>query len=97
MIRKDGGSTPDRLWEEAREIFTRGFGRSKRPKVDDTTRLEDTIQTLKLVQGKVANEYGSHTLRKGSKEVEINVGRIMRRLELGLSRIRSGRGVGVVS
>lgn len=81
-VRKDGGSAHDPLWEEAREIFNQGFGRSKRPKVDDTTRLEDTIKTLKLVQSKVSNEYGTHTLHKGSKEIEINVGRIMRRLEL---------------
>ena len=82
MVRKDGGSAHDSLWGEARDIFNHGFCRSKRPKVDDTTRLEDTIKTLKLAKSKVPNEYGTHTLHKGSKEIEINVGRIMRRLEL---------------
>ena len=79
---KDGGSTPDRFWEEAREIFYQNLGQAKRAKIDDTTRLGDTIQSLKLTQSKVLNEYRTHTLRVGSKDIDIKVGRIMRRLEL---------------
>ena len=89
VTREDRGSTHDSLWEEARGIFNQGLSGSKRSKVDDTTRLEDTIKTLKLAQSRVLNEYGTHTLRVGSKDIDINVGRITRRLELipsGLGR-----------
>lgn len=80
--RKYGESTPDRLWEEAKEIFYQDLGQAKMVKLDDTTRLEDTINSLKLAQNKASNEYGTHTLRIGRKDIDIRVGRIMRRLEL---------------
>lgn len=82
--RKDELLTPDRFWEEARDIFYQDLGQAKRAKLDDTTRLEDTVKSLKLAQSKVSNEYGTHTLRIGSKDIEVKVGRIMRRLELML-------------
>ena len=73
---------PDPLWEEARDIFFQDLGQAKRARFDDTTRLEDTITSLNLAQNKVSNEYGTHILRVGKKDVEVKVGRIMRRLEL---------------
>ena len=73
---------PDRFWQEARDIFFQDLGQAKRPKLDDTTRLEDTITSLSLAQSKVSNEYGTHILRVGRKDVDVKVGRIMRRLEL---------------
>lgn len=79
---KDGGAAVDPFWEEARDIFYQDLSRNKNPKVDDTTSLEDTIKTLKLTQSKTSNEYRTHTLHVGSKDIEIKVGRIMRRLEL---------------
>ncbi len=81
---KDGSSTADRFWEEARDIFYQDLSQAKRAKLDDTTRLEDTIQSLQLTQSKVSNEYRTHTLHVGSKDIDIKVGRIMRRLELML-------------
>ena len=80
--RKDGSSSLDRLWEEAREIFYQDLGQAKRAKIDDTARLEDTIASLKLAQSKVSNEYRTHTLRVRSKDINIKVDRIMKRLEL---------------
>lgn len=81
---KDGGSTTDRFWEEARDIFYQDLGQAKSARLDDTTRLGDTIKSLKLTQSKVSDEYRTHTLRVGSKDIDIKVGRIMRRLELML-------------
>ena len=75
---------PDPLWEEARDIFFQDLGQAKRARFDDTTRLEDTITSLSLAQNKVSNEYGTHILRVGKKDVDVKVGRIMRRLELML-------------
>lgn len=75
---------PDPFWEEARDIFYQDLGPAKSAKLDDTTRLEDTLKSLKLAQSKVSNEYGTHTVRVGSKDIDIKVGRIMRRLELML-------------
>ena len=84
VSRKDGGSAVDHFWEEARDIFYQDLGQNQNqtPKVDDTTRLEDTIKTLKLTQSKTSNEYRTHTLHVGSKDIDIKLGRIMRRLEL---------------
>lgn len=82
VSRKDGGSAVDHFWEEARDIFYQDLSQNKSPKVDDTTRLEDTIKTLKLTQSKTSNEYRTHTLHVGSKDIDIKLGRIMRRLEL---------------
>lgn len=79
---KDGGAAVDVFWEEARDIFYHDLSRTKSPKVNDTTRLEETIRTLKLTQSKTSNEYGTHILHVGSKDIEINVGRVMKRLEL---------------
>ena len=73
---------PDPFWEEARDIFFQDLGPAKRVRFEDTTRLEDTITSLSLAQNKVSNEYGTHILRVGKKDVEVKVGRIMRRLEL---------------
>ena len=81
---KDRGSQSDLLWKEARDIFYKDLGQAKRAKIDDTTRLEDTIISLKLAQNKASNEYGTHTLRVGSKDINIQVGRMMNRLELML-------------
>lgn len=80
--RKNGGSAVDPFWEEARDVFLQDLSQNKSSKIDDTTRLEDTIKTLKLTQSKTWKEYRTHTLYVGSKDVEIKVGRIMRRLEL---------------
>lgn len=80
--RKDGGTAPDRFWEEASDIFYQGLGKAKRAKLDDTIHLEDTIKSLQLTQSKVSNEDGTHTLRVASKDIDIKVGGVMRRLEL---------------
>ena len=82
MSIKGGDSTPDRFWEEARELFYQDLSQNKRVEVDDTTRLEDTIKTLKLAQNKVSREYRTHTMHFGSKNINLQVGRIMKRLEL---------------
>ncbi|KAM0805820.1 hypothetical protein BDR22DRAFT_187859 [Usnea florida] len=73
---------PDPLWEKARDIFFRDIGQAKRARFDDTTRLEETITSLSLAQNKIKNEYGKHSFHVGKKEVEVGVGRIMKRLEL---------------
>ena len=75
---------PDPFWEEARDIFFQDLGQAKKAKFDDKTRLEDTITSLSLAQKKVSNEYGTHILRVGKKDVVVKVGRIMKRLELML-------------
>ena len=83
-ITKGQGLAPDRFWEEARDIFYQDLGQAKRANLDDTTRLEDTLASLKLAQSKVSNEYGTHTMRVGNKEFNFRIGRIMKRLELML-------------
>ncbi|KAF6218223.1 hypothetical protein HO133_006184 [Letharia lupina] len=47
--RKDGGTVPDRFWEEASDIFYQDLGKAKRAKLDDTIRLEDTIKSRTLI------------------------------------------------
>ena len=85
VVGRSGGiSQPDPLWEEARDIFFQDLGQAKRVRFEDTTRLEDTITSLSLAQNKVSNEYKTHIARVGKKDVEVKVGRIMKRLELML-------------
>ena len=82
--RKDGNSTLDRFWEEGGDIFYQGLGRAKGANIDDSTRLEDTIETLKLSKSLLSKEYGKYTLQVGAKDLDIKIGRIIKRLELRL-------------
>lgn len=82
--RKNGGTTPIVSGKRPGTSSTKTLVKPKGQNSKDTIRLEDTIKSLQLAQSKVSNDYGIHTLRVGSKDIDIKVGRVMKRLELML-------------
>lgn len=70
------------LWEKAKDLFYSQMGGAIAGKLRDTSTLEDTMRALNTAQAKLSKEYGSHDAHIAGRTIEINLSRIMERLEL---------------
>ena len=72
------------LWEEAKTMFYKEVGEAQIAKLNNGTSLRDTVEGLNLAHNKVSKECGTHTVNVGKTKIDVELGRIMTRLELML-------------